>query len=157
VNERIIILMVLSILAAIAVVVYAMTGSPKRAEKSDDERTSELLRMARLMFPSAENDIFALDALYQHTFRRRLITQKEGKHEAEALKHDLILIFNAKNRAIIELYDSKNAISRFYQSHKEHCIESLMKNDTTNVYKRFNTVRAPPRRDTNNCFETILL
>jgi hypothetical protein len=96
------IFMLLAIMAAIAIVVYAMTVSSKRAGKSDDERTIELLKKTRLMFPSAENNIFALDAMYQSTFRELLVAQKEGKPEGKTLKHDLILIFNAKNKAIFE-------------------------------------------------------
>ncbi|HTK83164.1 MAG TPA: hypothetical protein VL633_12825 [Bacteroidota bacterium] len=96
------IFLVLIIMAAIAVVVTSVRVSAKRAEPSDDERTLELLKKTRLMFPSAEDNIFALDALYQSTYRELLVTQEENKADRKTLKHDLILIFNAKNKAIIE-------------------------------------------------------
>ena len=48
-NEHDMIFVVFVILAVIAVIFYAMTVSSKRAEKSDDKRTMELMKKARLM------------------------------------------------------------------------------------------------------------
>lgn len=66
---------------------------------SDEQRSVELLRKARLMYPDAENDIEALDMLYQHVYREMLLRKKAGEN-IDALAKDLLLIWKEKDHAI---------------------------------------------------------
>ena len=46
---------------------------------------------------------------------KNISPQTEIKPEWNALKHDSVLIFDAKKMSSLKPYDSKNVISRFYQ------------------------------------------
>lgn len=76
----------------------------RKVNRMDGDHISvELLRRARITFPTAENDIEAVDALYEHTFRECLYLSKEqSEPRATRLRQECIILFTLKNRLITE-------------------------------------------------------
>lgn len=95
-------LIVFCFITAAIIIAYALMHNANIRRKTDEELSMDLLRRARTMFPSAENDIVALDGLYEQTFRRSLIAEQEGGDTFEQLRRETILIFNLKNRSIAD-------------------------------------------------------
>lgn len=97
--------MAVMIIAAFAVLALALykilfNRTNRKYLGEGAELEIEMLRKARLMFPTNGNDIVSLDLLYEHNFRRLLLATKENRPELETLRRKSIAIFNAKNRAI---------------------------------------------------------
>lgn len=81
---------------------YAAMQKSKQYRESEVELSVKMLSEARVMFPTAENDIVALDLFYQHKYREMLVASKEEHPKYEILKRESIATFNAKNKAIQE-------------------------------------------------------
>jgi len=95
--------LILAFVAISALVCYAIIHN-RNVDRKDEEHISvELLRQARIMFPTSDNDIVAVDALYDHRFRECLQASKERREpEATQLRRECILLFNLKNKLITE-------------------------------------------------------
>lgn len=94
-------LIYIALVSLILVLWHFHSKRMKGEEETEEKRAIELLRKARIMFPG-QTDIEALDSLYRHTFREMLLAMKTDDPGWQKLKEESILVFNAKNRAIIE-------------------------------------------------------
>lgn len=94
--------MIIASIAALALLLYAIifNSNNRKYFREGVELEIEMLREARIMFPTAANDIVALDSLYAHIYRELLVAKKENRMEWEMLQRKAIAIYNAKNRAI---------------------------------------------------------
>jgi hypothetical protein len=70
----------------------------RRRPVTDAERSVELLRQARLMFPG-HTDIEALDLLHEHVYRM-MLARKKLQQKVDALVRDALLIHKERNDAI---------------------------------------------------------
>jgi hypothetical protein len=61
----------------------------------------ELLKSARLAFPTAENDIVAVDSYYSCIYRQMLEEIKLG-HDIPDLKSKCLILFSLKNKLIAD-------------------------------------------------------
>ena len=95
-------LMFIAAFGALALLLYAILFNSNNRRYLDEgaELEIKMLGEARIMFPTAENDIIVLDLLYAHIYRELLIAKKENRVEWEMLQRKAIAIFNAKNKAI---------------------------------------------------------
>jgi hypothetical protein len=104
----------LLIFAVVAIMFAAVTWlfivSAKRNVTTDDQRRVELLKEARAMYPTAENDIDALDQLYQHKYRLMLALKKAGNVRWQDALRDTVHIWNERNETIKRSVDFEQKI-----------------------------------------------
>jgi hypothetical protein len=95
--------LIIDITAALMLMAYVLFKNhrAKMSIETEEQIAIKLLAKARMMFPT-ETDIVALDCLYQFTFRQMLLAMKTHENNYADLKRDSIILFNAKNRAIID-------------------------------------------------------
>jgi hypothetical protein len=82
-----------------------------RRQMADDRlRTDELVKMARILYPGA-NDITALDFLYQK-FYKDIVIAKRLKSDMSQLVRDHILVLNERLRLIAEEVENTSQFTR---------------------------------------------
>jgi len=94
------------IICWIAAVILILTSLKRKdfrfTVKSDPPVTEiELLKSARLAFPTAENDIVAVDSYYSIIYRQMLAEIKLG-HDMTDLKSKCLILFGLKNKLIAD-------------------------------------------------------
>ncbi len=109
----------LLIAVAVLVTLVLTRRRPERFDERDrEERTRYLLGQARRMFPNEAYEYYRLDELYQSYYGELRRTRGTEERRIAQLRRDMILIHEAKLRALDEMIDFESQVVRQFQNKK---------------------------------------